>query len=251
MDVSDLILAEIQAMEDYRAHVNPPEDPPKDIEKVVNKLGGGHFSIGAKLPSTTFEEFARVHSPPQGETAFRIGVGDFLSGALQAHGIELPGRAWIHYRTDDEIVPFQFLKINYESKETWQLATDYLRCNPNFYNSPHYDFVIFISVAGPIFAQLKYLFVTEVGREKYPIAYVQSYKVTSMGRRTRSDRHFGILRVQKEKFKFISVNSIVRGALVVHSMCADSEERLVVDTVDYDMFLRVRSHWPGYTDVTT
>ncbi|KAL0057199.1 hypothetical protein AAF712_016167 [Marasmius tenuissimus] len=237
-------------MEDYYAHVNPPDDPPKDMEKVKSKLGGAHFSIGSKLPSTTFKEFAHAHSPPGGETEFRIGLGDFLSKALQAHGIELPGRRWIHYKADDEIVPFQFLKINYESKETWQLATDYLRCNPNFYNSPRYDFVIFYTAASPVFAQLKYLLVTEVGGEKYPIAYVQSYKVISMGRRTQSDRHFGILRVQKEKLEFISVHSIIWGALVAHSLLEDSDERLVVDTVDYDMFLRVRSHWPGYTDIT-
>ncbi|KAL0058382.1 hypothetical protein AAF712_014944 [Marasmius tenuissimus] len=230
MDVSDLILAEIKAMDEYSEYVKQLEDPPKDIERIISKLGGGHFSIGAKLPVTTFEEFSRIHSPPVGESAFRIGLGDFLSVALQANGIELPGRQWIHFKADDEIAAFQFLKINYDR--------------------PRYDYIIFNTQDSPVFAQLKYLLVAEVGTEKYPIAYVQSYKLVSMGRRTRSDRDFGILRVQKDKLEFISIHTIIRGALVVHSASRDTEERLVVDTVDYDMFLRVKSHWPGYTNVT-
>ncbi|KAK1215109.1 hypothetical protein PQX77_022305 [Marasmius sp. AFHP31] len=250
MDISDLIVAEIQAMEEYNQHVKQLEDPPKDIENIVSKLGGGHCLIGAKLPVTTFEEFSHIHSPPGGETTFRISLGDFLSLALQANGIELPDKQWIHYRADDEIAAFQFLKINYESKETWQLATDYLRCNPNFHNSPRYDYIIFDTQGSPVFAQLKYLLVAEVGTEKYPVAYVQSYRLISMGRQTRSDRDLGILRVQKDKFEFISIHSIIQGALVVHSTSQDTEERLVVDTINYDMFLQVRSHWPGYTDVT-
>ncbi|KAK1227009.1 hypothetical protein PQX77_009971 [Marasmius sp. AFHP31] len=184
MDVLDLIVAEIQAMEEYNDHVKQLEDPPKDIEKIVSKLGGGHFAIGAKLPVTTFEEFGRTHSPPGGETTFRISLGDFLSVALQANGIELPDKRWIHYKADDEIAAFQFLKINYKSKETWQLATDYLRCNPNFHNRPCYDYIIFDTQGSPVFVQLKYLLVAEVGTEKYPVAYVQSYRLISVGRRT-------------------------------------------------------------------
>ncbi|KAK1215605.1 hypothetical protein PQX77_021784 [Marasmius sp. AFHP31] len=246
LDVSDIIKADIETMEAYKTYLKTQEDPPEDTE-VLEGLGGRHFTIGSKLQAATFEDFCRTHG--SSDVRMRNDLASYMSIGLQAAGKPLPNNRWLQFKPSDCIVPFQYLKVNYESYETWKLTTDYLRCNPSFHNRPRYDFVLFSagSVSEPTFAQLKHLFICEVGGEKYALAYVQPYKVITVGRRPQSDRDFGILRIQREQAnEFVWLHSIVRGALVVAS--ADEEDEcLVVDTIDYDMFLRVKKHWPQYT----
>ncbi|KAL0572304.1 hypothetical protein V5O48_009650 [Marasmius crinis-equi] len=257
LDVSMIIKAEIELMEEYEKFLksDSEEAQPKDTEDVFSKLGGAHFSIGSKLRAITLEDFGNEKfTTPEDVRKFRIELGNFMSKSLQAHGIRLPNERWINYGPMETILPFQFLKVNYESLETWQVSTDYLRCNPDFHKRPRYDFIIFNTEAGPVFAELKHLFVCTVGADKYPIAYVQPFKVFSMTRRRYSDRHLGILRIKPDTHcEFISVHSIVRGALCAAAHGAAGTEahfeKLVVDTVDYDMFLRVKLNWPKYTDV--
>ncbi|KAL0572512.1 hypothetical protein V5O48_009454 [Marasmius crinis-equi] len=244
MDVSDMIKEEIGAMEAYEAHKKPgaKEQPPEDTEEVDDGLGGGHFTVGSKLRPTTFLDFAARYKIP--ESRFRVDLSNFLSTALPAGGVQLS--EWIRYQPSDRITPFQFLKINYESLETWRVATDYLRCNPHFFNFRRYDFVLFKTEASPVFAQLQHLLICEVDGKKYVVAFVESYKV--MARRQRSDRDFGIIRLQKTGTEFILAHTIIRGALVADSESA-ADEKLVVNAVDYNMFLRAKRDWPGYTDI--
>ena len=78
------------------------------------------------------------------------------------------------------------------------------------------------------------------------LGYVQPYNI--MVRRTHHDREYGLLRVKRGLApEFIWGDSIIRGALVVASDSTE-DEGLVVDTIDYDMFLRVKKEWPHYTD---
>ncbi|KAK7030283.1 hypothetical protein VNI00_014300 [Paramarasmius palmivorus] len=249
MDVSDLVWADIHAMEEYGRYLQEQLsiEVPNDVEELPS-LGGGHFTIGSKLKAITFQQFGIEHSLPSDR--FRIDLANFMSKSLIAHNIPLLDNRWIQYHTLDTITPFQYLKINYESYETWKLGTDYIRCNPSFQRHPRYDFILFSSEDGPVFGQLQNLFVCKIGEASYPVAYIQSYRVIHNTRRDRSDKDFGILRIKKDAKEFISVHSIIRGALVVSASSADrlEEERLVVDVLDSDMFLRIKKHWPSYTN---
>lgn len=100
----------------------------------------------------------------------------------------------------------------------------------------------------PVFAQLRYMFVCVVGDTKYPIALVQAYKVIHA--RSAVDKDLGLLRLRKERqTELISIRSIIRGAVV----CAasedplESDEMLVFDPLDGDMFLRIKKYFPHYT----
>ncbi|KAJ3924799.1 MAG: hypothetical protein NXY57DRAFT_907762, partial [Lentinula lateritia] len=138
------------------------------------------------------------------------------------------------------------LKIRYESLETWWLAVDILHCNPNFHGHPQYDYIIFSGILGPVFAQLHYLLLCNACDSQYPIALMQAYKIVN----TRSciDKDLGLLRIRKEhNLEFISVRSIVRGAVVL-PISSETDDRFVWDPLDGDMFLRVKKYFPGFTD---
>ncbi|KAJ3831635.1 hypothetical protein F5878DRAFT_549282, partial [Lentinula raphanica] len=141
------------------------------------------------------------------------------------------------------------LKINYESLETWRLRTDLLCCNPSFHNAPRFDYIMFNSQSGPVFAQMHFLFVCTVADFEYPIALIQAYKVVN--NRSSHDKDLGLLRVRKlRETELISVRSIIRGAVLVPASedPLKSDEMLVWDVLDSDMFLRVKKHFPGHTD---
>jgi hypothetical protein len=140
-----------------------------------------------------------------------------------------------------KIVEFQYLEINYESTVDWKLTTDRLRCNKSFFGSERYDHVIVQTVDGHFFAQLLHLFRVTVGTESHALAYVASYCKPS-GSIRRKDKDLGLYRLQlrAKPYEIISLESVVRGALLVPDP-DNSEEYLVVDTVDSDMFLRMKS----------
>ncbi|KAG1907617.1 uncharacterized protein F5891DRAFT_938593, partial [Suillus fuscotomentosus] len=61
------------------------------------------------------------------------------------------------------------------------------------------------------------------------------------GQRLRKDKQLNLFRVRAKPWartEFLSVRSIIRGALLVQD--SNSLNYLIVDTVDTDMFLRVR-----------
>lgn len=84
----------------------------------------------------------------------------------------------------------------------------------------------------------------------YPAALIQAYRVLQA--RSAHDKDLGLLRLHKEQgTELISVQSIVRGAIVIPAAASDniqqSDEMLVWDLLDGDMFLRIRRDFPGYT----
>ena len=133
------------------------------------------------------------------------------------------------------------MKINYENLVTWKQSTDYLRCTPKFHDRPRYDSVIVETVNGPIFAILICIFDYNIEDRKYPTALIQPCDAPT-GRLRKKDVDLHFLRVRsrpRNRAEFISLRSIVRGALLVPAFDKD-EEYLVLDVVDADMFVRVR-----------
>ncbi|KIK51836.1 hypothetical protein GYMLUDRAFT_377235 [Collybiopsis luxurians FD-317 M1] len=216
---------------------NKPD--PEELDDLELPVNNDHFRIGSKLKPLAYGVLK--DSDSHLFSHFHIRVSDFMNILLSQSKIPLPGGKRIKFNLDDTIVPYQFLKINYESLETWRVATDLLQCNPNFQNAPRFDFIIFATVTGPVFAQLRYLFVCTVAEIQYPIALIQAYKVVHA--QPQVDRELGLLRVRKERAtELISVQSIIRGAVLIPASNDPllSDEMLVWDVLDGDMFLQLK-----------
>ncbi|KAJ3879833.1 hypothetical protein F5051DRAFT_438442 [Lentinula edodes] len=142
--VATLIQDEIQILDKYE-HGNP--ELPSDLETPIDNV---HFTLGSKLKPVSFAQlegedliFAQIH----------IRLAEFMLTLLTT----ATNIVRVTYTAHDTVIPYQFLKICYESLETWRLAVDILRCNPNFHGHPRYDYIIFRGILGPVFAQLHYL----------------------------------------------------------------------------------------------
>lgn len=139
--------------------------------------------------------------------------------------------------------------MDYESAVTWETDSDLLRCNPKFHGQPRYDYVIFNDSGGPAFAQLIYLFVCKAAGQEIPLALVQGMARGVGGRPRIVDKELGLHRVrmvERKHSRFIPLRSVIRGAL----LCQDPRNRdeyIVVDTVDTDMFLRIRGMFPEHS----
>ena len=123
---------------------------------------------------------------------------------------------------------------------------DLLRCSPKFYRKPRYDFIIVDTVGGNIFARLICVFAIWVGGVGYPIAFVLPFDTYSgPAHICNKDKDLRLFRVRarsRTKAEFISVKSIIRGALLVQEFVQGREnEYLVMDVIDGDMFLRVQN----------
>lgn len=95
------------------------------------------------------------------------------------------------------------------------------------------------------------MFIATVSKVKYPLALVKAYKPIASRSRSRTDKAMGLLRIRKDlNTELISLKSVIRGAVVFEASedSRESEERMVYDCLDGDLFLRIKEHFPGYTD---
>ncbi|KAK0209572.1 hypothetical protein IW262DRAFT_1468837 [Armillaria fumosa] len=133
------------------------------------------------------------------------------------------------FKPDEEIQLHGLLKVNYENMVDWTTSTDYLRCSPNFYNHPRYDYLLVDSTERPFFAQLIMIFTCVIGGKPFPLALVQPV-----------DQPAGTVTEQVDKDL-----GFYRGALLVEDFGVKatdgSKDYLVVDCIDSDSFLRMKS----------
>ena len=124
---------------------------------------------------------------------------------------------------------------------TCEESTDYLRCNPSFHGNPRYDAVIVQTVKGLIFGILICVVNYAVEGRDYPTALILPCD-TPTGRLLRKDIDLGFTRVRRkarESSEFISVHSIIRGAVLVPAFDKEGDF-LVMDILDADMFVRIK-----------
>ncbi|KAH7917201.1 hypothetical protein BV22DRAFT_1188491, partial [Leucogyrophana mollusca] len=106
-----------------------------------------------------------THKSDRAFQNFRIKLANYLNDALPCHGIPLPNDRRIKLVPADTISEFRYLWVNYESKVDWRLATDHLRCSPDFYNASRYDCVLYqVDANSFAFARLIFIFKRCVGR---------------------------------------------------------------------------------------
>ncbi|KAJ7184441.1 hypothetical protein C8R46DRAFT_1064066 [Mycena filopes] len=228
--VATYIREQIDALADNDA----PDD---DLEgSIVSNV-----DIGSKLPAISFAKLEQDMAPDVAFERFRIKFGDFLSDFLPAYGYALPNQRRLRFDGIETIIPFQFLKVHYDSLSTWAPTADYLRCNPKFQGHPRYDCVLVKTTQRDIYAQLIYLFSCTVQEKSHPFALVLPFDAPT-GQARRKDQMLRFRRVRAKARKdaeFISVHSIIRGAVLVPDF-GRAGEFIVFDVLDGDMALRLK-----------
>ncbi|KAJ7447334.1 hypothetical protein B0H11DRAFT_2335669, partial [Mycena galericulata] len=215
-----------------------PDESPEDLELSISS----NVDIGSKLKPVSFSRLEEEMSSDPAFERFRVKFGDFLSDFLPAFGYNLPNRRRMRFDGGDMIIPFQFLKVYYESMGTWTSTADYLRCNPKFHGQPRYDCVLIKTAQQPIFAQLIYLFSCIVEEKSHSFALVQALDAPT-GRLGRKDKLLRFHRVRakpRKNSEFISVHSIIRGAVMVPDF-DKAGEFIVFDVLDTDTSLRLKN----------
>ncbi|KAF8217280.1 hypothetical protein K438DRAFT_1954122 [Mycena galopus ATCC 62051] len=219
---------------------DPESVPPPDLETL------GNVVVGAKRPLISFLALEAAMKNDPAFVRFRLRFADFINVFLPAHGHALPGGKRVVFVPDQEITPYQFLKVFFKSLDNWLDDADFLRCNPSFHNRERYDAALVKTTSGNIFVRLVYVFTCKLEEQVHPFALMQALDV-GIGQRSAKDKALGLYRVgQKERRKceFISVHSIICGALLAPDF-AKKGDYLVVDILDADMYFRLLAMYPA------
>ena len=138
------------------------------------------------------------------------------------------------------------MRVNYESKVDWRMSTDLLRCAPQFHNALRNDCILYQTTDQAIFGRLLLIFTCSVGGIVWPIAMVEAFDAPlTSGRHLKRalqklDKDLSFYRVRsKGNVELIPLQSLICGALLVPDWNRPSDY-FVHDTVDADMFLRIR-----------
>lgn len=144
----------------------------------------------------------------------------------------------------NQIHEHRFLKVHYESTVDWKQTTDYLRCTPGFHGQPRYDCALIqLAQEVSVFVRLVFIFscqLLDVG--SFEFALVQPF-TAGIGASRRSDRDLRLTRVKavpRASSIFVPVQSFIRGAVCFPDP-DHRDEFLVVDHIDSDMFVRMKS----------
>ncbi|KAJ7798068.1 hypothetical protein B0H14DRAFT_2389063, partial [Mycena olivaceomarginata] len=169
--------------------------------------------VGSKLPATSFLVLEAEMKKDTAFTKFRIRFVEFLNVFLPAYGYPLPGGKRVVLVAGEEIIPYQFLKVSFK----------FLRCNPSFHNLAQYNAALVKTT------------------QAHPFALVQALDVGIHQRYTKDQllSLYCVRQCEREKCEFISVHSIICGALLVPNFEIKGDH-LVVDIVDADMYFRVK-----------
>ncbi|KAF7337221.1 hypothetical protein MSAN_02274500 [Mycena sanguinolenta] len=232
--VGKLIRDQLDDLDESLNNDDLEHTPPPDLETLGNAV------VGAKQKPISFQDLEAAKASDAAFTKFRINFANFLNVFLPAYGHALPGGKRVAF-----ITPYQFLKVHFKSLEHWLDDADFLRCNPCFHNRARYDAALVKTTADNIFVRLVFVFTCEIGGKVHPFALVQPLDVKT-GPRTIKDKALGLHRIrqrERSKCEFISVHSIIRGAL----LAPDFDKRgdyFVVDIVDADMYFRLKTMYP-------
>ncbi|KAJ7263191.1 hypothetical protein B0H12DRAFT_1209494 [Mycena haematopus] len=202
---------------------------PADLEEL------GNVMIGAKQKSISFLELENTMKMDLAFQNFRIRFANFLSEFLPTYGHALPRGKRVKFNAQDEITPYRYLKVFFQSFDNWMDDTDYLRCNA----------ALVKTATGTIFVRLAFIFACTIEDKTYPFALVQALDVGT-GRQSAKDKALSFYRIRerpRKECEFISVHSIIRGALLAPDFDKKGDF-LVIDVVDGDMLLRLKEIYP-------
>ncbi|KAG2030095.1 hypothetical protein BDR03DRAFT_1017528 [Suillus americanus] len=153
------------------------EDAQHPASNFLPNLNDGslHVELGSSQAPQTFDLIEDTHRNDDAFTNFRVRLNLFLNNFLPASNIPLPHGKRTHLKSDVAVTAHQFLRVNFESLVDWRQHTDYLRCNPCFYNAPRFDCVFIQTNAKVIVGRLLFLFECLVGEDLFPLALVHPF----------------------------------------------------------------------------
>ncbi|KAG1849251.1 hypothetical protein F4604DRAFT_1593550 [Suillus subluteus] len=204
----------------------------------------GHVKLGSPQPPVSIQDIENSRS--QGDHAFRgfrRKFSDFVNTSLPGYGYQL--QRWVTIPANFQIQEHRYLRVNYESVVDWRQTTDYLRCNPHFHGHPRYDCALIqLTQDVSAFVQLILMFkcqLPDVG--SFELALVQPFTAGVIGAPRRIDRDFQLTRIKavsRESSIFVPLRSFIRGAMLYPDP-AHQDEFIVVDHIDSDMFMRMKT----------
>ncbi|TFK46324.1 hypothetical protein OE88DRAFT_1715060 [Heliocybe sulcata] len=214
----------------------------------------GHVRLGAACRPISLETVEAMFAPDPAFKDFRKKLGSFLTNLMAAYQIPVPNNKPIVLQKHDMVKEYRYLRVRYESAVDWCERLDQLRCSPEFYERPQYDCVMINTgaavgdqpMAMAIFTRLVFVFTFKVGNTRYPVALIHPYDAPTGTCRTK-DRDLGFYRLRakpRSAAEFVDVRTIIRGALLAQDFGKDGDY-LVVDSIDTDMFLRMKSMYRG------
>ncbi|KAG1867513.1 hypothetical protein C8R48DRAFT_747364 [Suillus tomentosus] len=173
-----------------------------------------HIKLGSAQGNISFASLEQSHADDRAFIGFQIKLNAFLNTFFPSNDITLPDGKHIHLQADNKITGYKYLQVNYESRVNWRQCKDLLRCNPD----------------------------CSVGETNLSLALIHPYDV-GIGVRSKHDADLGLWRVRakpQSSPKFISVRSIIQGAALA-SDPGRQGDYFIINTVDADMFLRLKS----------
>ncbi|KAJ6455239.1 hypothetical protein C8R45DRAFT_1056741 [Mycena sanguinolenta] len=225
-------LDEMQRRECEMPDEEAEDEAPRDLADKVDNV-----ALGSKSPAITFDCLEREMQTDTAFTWFRLKFSTFFASFLDVY----EGENHVNLKSKDEIVPYRFLRIFYQSLDDWSDLADLLRCIPCFHGQPSFDTVLVLTEAGPIFSQLIYVFEVSANGKVYPFALVQplDLPVGAISAKDKALKLFQVHAKLRHASEFIPVHSIICGAVVVPDS-KKSGDFFVMDVQEGDVFLRLR-----------
>lgn len=136
---------------------------------------------------------------------------------------------------------YRFLRVHYDSEETWRKTQNILHCSPSYRGKARRDHVIVNTVNGPMFAQLLFMFTYTVGNLQHPFIIIRPYDGVVEARETDRELGFYCVCLSDIDMEVFPAGTIIRGALIVPDFTAPCQsDSFVIDT-DPDMFCRLNA----------
>ncbi|KAG1865546.1 hypothetical protein DFJ58DRAFT_838652 [Suillus subalutaceus] len=217
-----------------------------ETEDLNDRSFGGHIHLGAPQSAITFAQLENDNVSNRAFGQFRKKLSTFLNHALPAYNIPLPdGKTWLTLSAQDTVQEHQYLKVNYESVVDWKLTTDHLRCNPSFHGRERRDCALVRTQDKDgnnknIFVCILFMFKQSIGSQTLDLALVQPMDAPT-GPQHAIDQDLRLRRLRARPLastEFITLHSVIRGALLVPDFASTRGDFFLVDYVDSDMFLR-------------
>lgn len=227
----------------------------EDKADTRNSTSFGNVYLGAPQKRCSFDDMKNAHSNDPAFEQFTSRFAKLLNELLRQDDspVQLQNDSPVDVAAGDFLTEYCFIKAFYESRVDWRAHTDYLRCSPSFNKAERYDCVIIHNEPRNYFARLLFVFtytlkasddiIIPSGHDNItiPIALIQPFtEVTSLRQK---DKDLGLHRLRAKPRRnaiFVSARSIYRGAYIIPEGLKE-ETLLVIDVVDTDMFLRLRS----------
>lgn len=127
----------------------------------------------------------------------------------------------------------------------WRVNSNIIRAYPLFHNKPRYDFALVkIDEDHCIFVQVLYILQITYTEACHFMALMLPFDLPRLPIHSKRDSEMRLTQVcpwPRGSSLFIDTNSIIRGALLAEDPSSPGGEHLVVDFIDKDMWMRLKS----------